>query len=160
MKTIRISERHARAIIMAAAGRAQIGLIEGHALNELRQALQRNANPLRPKKPKPKGLSLTKIRNAVNARAGYLCECGCGRWFRGVGGAAQLDHFFGRARAQSVETCWRLREDCHFNKTNNSPSAGYWLEKFIEHCRKHGYAVELEQAEARLYALNMTRGGR
>lgn len=66
------------------------------------------------------------------ARAHGRCECGCGR---ALGDYAELDHFFGRAKADENEfLCWILHRDCHHAKTNNSPSAAYWFARFIAHC--------------------------
>lgn len=91
-----------------------------------------------------------RIRAAVANRAGLECECGCGRWFRGVGGEAQLDHFEGKARNESAESCWLIRADCHEWKTRNSPSASHWLKLFVRHCDRHGYAEQARRTRDRL----------
>jgi len=79
----------------------------------------------------------------VAARAGHFCECGCGQRFSDVGltGNRTMDHFLGKARSESVETCWMLRRDCHLNlKQQNKPSRAYWLRLFINHCERFGYS--------------------
>lgn len=77
------------------------------------------------------------IREAVWERSSGCCER-CRDQMADEAG--ELDHFFGRARAkQATENCWRLCSPCHFAKTNNKPSAGFWLQRFCEHCRMHLY---------------------
>lgn len=97
------------------------------------------------------------VRAAVMERAGGICECGCGTEFRepSFNYSPQLDHFRGRARGESVESCWALTAYCHEQKTRNEPDAAAWLRKFAAHCRRHGYDREAQLAEARLSA----RGG-
>lgn len=90
------------------------------------------------------------IREACEKRAEGFCECGCGIPLTGPGRRAELDHFFGRRVPQSVRTCWLLTYQCHWEKTDNSPSAAYWLRRFIAHCGKHGYAEEISRASDRL----------
>jgi hypothetical protein len=80
------------------------------------------------------------VRAEVFRRANGVCECGCGRPLTtALAGGPTLDHFFGRARAESIETCWALRWDCHVMKTENRPSATSWLDRFVTHCRRHMY---------------------
>lgn len=76
------------------------------------------------------------IRAAVLARANGLCEC-CSTTLSLFGG--QLDHFWGKARDESVESCWMLTVDCHYQKTNSIPSSAFWLRAWIRHLRKYGY---------------------
>jgi hypothetical protein len=94
------------------------------------------------------------VRIPVMKRAGLVCECGCKRWFKGFAGAATMDHFFGKARAESVETCWALRADCHAEKTDNKlhgkTDRAAWLRKFIAHCDRYGYSAAAEEARAEL----------
>lgn len=91
------------------------------------------------------------LREAVLERAGGTCECGCGQpLFR-----AEIDHAFGRARAEeSLETCWALTPRCHFAKTNNSPSAAHWLTRFEAHAEAHGYFAAAARARTRLFFVN------
>ena len=90
-----------------------------------------------------KKLSLKKIRALVFARAKGRCECGCQRPITPETG--RLDHFFGRSRAESVETCWGLSVQCDEAKTNNRPSSIVWCRRFFVHARRHGYAEEIER---------------
>ena len=94
------------------------------------------------------------LRNAIIARSRLRCECGCGR--PAVHG--EFDHFFGRAKAEeTIATVWLLRVDCHYAKTRNHPHNADWQRRFIEHCRRHGYAESQRRAEARLHFVE-TRG--
>ncbi len=62
-----------------------------------------------------------------------------------------LDHFFGRAKAEeTIETCWVLRPECHYEKTRNWPSARHWLLKFLVHCGRHAYVSAADRAQAKL----------
>jgi hypothetical protein len=71
---------------------------------------------------------------------------------------ARVDHFFGRAKAEEVEaTCWILSVRCHFAKTNNSPRARIWFERFINHCQRWGYAASRTRAENDL-AFRLAKG--
>lgn len=82
-------------------------------------------------------------------RARGRCECGCGAYLLETG--KEVDHFFGRAKAEEGEsTCWVLSPACHFRKTRNSPDGGYWLRLFIKHCERWGYNESVIRAEARL----------
>lgn len=83
-----------------------------------------------------KNAETASIREAVFARAGRTCECGCGSALSMVTGG-DLDHFFGRKVRQSVYTTWALNRLHHHQKTNNEPSAAEWLRKFIAHCQRH-----------------------
>lgn len=142
-------------------GRASIPA-KSFAIAELEHALT-------PRKPRPLAVASRKVkaekkaskreqradvRALVMARAeanGNLCECGCGRVMDGEFILRPtLDHYFGRARAESVETCWAIAEGCHYLKSNNVPSASAWIERFITHAEKHGYTAEAERARARL----------
>lgn len=88
------------------------------------------------------------VRAAVVARANGACECGCGGWF-GFGFAAEtMDHFWGKARSESLESCWALRWDCHQRK-GAGPSAE-WLGRWMRHCLKHGYAQQFKKASDKL----------
>lgn len=87
------------------------------------------------------------LRARLITRAHGLCECGCGRPVP----PGEVDHFFGKAKAEETDaTCWVLTVDCHFEKTRNHPKISVWLERFITHCRKHGYNEAILRAQARL----------
>jgi len=86
------------------------------------------------------------VRHAVIVRSQNRCECGCGRKIP----PGELDHAFGRAKAEeTVETCWMLSVQCHFEKTRNHPDASTWLRRFAEHCDRHGYTEAASRARAR-----------
>jgi 5-methylcytosine-specific restriction endonuclease McrA len=77
----------------------------------------------------------------------------------------ELDHFFGKARSESAETCWALCRQCHRNKTDNTPSAASWLMAFITHAGFSGFTDARNMAVRRLNAMelvaratSMTRG--
>lgn len=92
------------------------------------------------------------IRRKVVERANGWCECGCGKTVTEETG--HCDHQFGRAKAEeSVSSCWFLHPSCDHAKTVNSPSASYWLVRFVRHCEKHGYAAEKDRALTKLEAL-------
>lgn len=102
------------------------------------------------------------VRAQVMARAGGQCEgrhmTANGRCLWHCAGAPlELDHFFGRGRVESAETCWALCSSCHHVKTRNYPSSAYWLERFIAHAERHGYHTEAERARARLEGIVAVR---
>jgi 5-methylcytosine-specific restriction endonuclease McrA len=76
------------------------------------------------------------VRGAVVSRAGGRCEA-CGVEVTSRSG--ELDHFFGRARSENVETCWLLCGACHFAKTNWMPARAAWLNRFRRHALLHGF---------------------
>lgn len=89
------------------------------------------------------------VAQALGARARGCCECGCGTSFSVAG--REIDHFFGRGKAEELEsTCWLLTPRCHYAKTQNSPSAAHWLQKYAAHCARYGYVEEGKRVEARL----------
>lgn len=89
------------------------------------------------------------IREAVFARAGHCCEeSECASF------PSAMDHFWGRGKeAQTIENCWALCPRHDREKTENRPSAAYWVYLFIAHCEKHGYVAEAEKAAAKLEVL-------
>ncbi len=140
--SVRISLKAAKALLESP------WQLTGPAREELRRAAEKagRAKATRASRERPKAAKLRAKRAATSAvydavaeRAGQVCECGCGRWFRGLHGAQQLDHYEGRARSESVDTCWMLRSDCHARKTANSPSAVWWRSRFLEHCKRYDY---------------------
>lgn len=161
MKRISISIRDAKAIAahlrdvpldeMTMSARDAAGrLAEEIARGQRAEAARKSRSTQRLARRKAKTARTSDVRTALVRRAGLYCECGCGQMFKGPGGVPQLDHFFGRARAESVETCWLLRTDCHERKTRNEPSRPFWLERFICHAEHHGYAPAAELARALL----------
>jgi hypothetical protein len=128
---------------------------EADALEELRAALRPKSKKTwatsRKQKREKKAAKKEKraaVREAVMMRALGYCECGCGNYVRET--ALELDHFWGRARSESVESCWALSKCHHWFKTHNEPSAEYWLKKFAKHCERHGFTDEAARARARL----------
>lgn len=106
------------------------------------------AKARREKKRLTKNEETTVIRAQVFARAEGMCEMGCGSQ------AMELDHAFGRIRVpQAASNCLALCHICHRQKTNNAPSATYWLECYFYHFEKHGYMREAGAVAARLDSL-------
>lgn len=92
------------------------------------------------------------LASALIERAGNLCECGCGLPFdTSLKGTRTFDHFAGRGRVEDcLEEIWVLRWGHHKAKTDLEPDAPSWLKRFATHCRRYGYAKQLERTEARL----------
>jgi 5-methylcytosine-specific restriction endonuclease McrA len=87
------------------------------------------------------------VYSAVATRSGGCCEaCGEDEFVAPL----ECDHFFGRARAQSVETCWMLCRGCHRKKTDGSPTSAWWFRRFIEHAHALDYRAAMALAEKRL----------
>lgn len=159
---VTISKKAARALEHAAGlSLPLLGPVDLMALSELRAALKsRPSKPARKeglakKKTKraDKNAETVEIRYAVAKRAGDRCECGCGQMFA-VFDPLEMDHFFPKGRTpQTVENCWALTRSSHALKTRNFPSAGWWLEQFIRHCKRYGYEAEAKRAQRRLDSL-------
>lgn len=122
---------------------------------ELERAISKaersSSTRLKLKQPKAEKRALKRdetitIREAVMCRAHYRCErCDV------IGRTLQLDHFFGRGKVvQTVENCWALCWLCHKWKTQNTPTAVFWLRTFAKHCDKFGYSAEAERARTKL----------
>ena len=95
---------------------------------------------------------IAKLRKAVFQRATTrgVCRCEC-CWRTITEESGRLDHFFGRAKAeQAISNCWALCLVCDVAKTTNTPTAAYWLSRFISMARRHGYAAEMARAADRL----------
>lgn len=100
----------------------------------------------------PEGRVNKDVRRAVFERENGACACGCGKSITEETG--HLDHAFGRAKAdEAVSNCWFLHPSCDHAKTTNSPSASYWLVRFVRHAAKHGYKSEEDRALTKLEAL-------
>lgn len=152
--SVRISAKAARDLLEHVKG----GLCTVRAENELQMALEalsRKRDRSKPRKASEKASRASKrertkdVRAAVMARAAEwarmaygmsnepACE-NCGAY----GGPMDMDHMRGRARSESVETCWALcggPNGCHDRKTRNLPSSAFWLEAFVRHCDKHAH---------------------
>ena len=87
------------------------------------------------------------LRAAVFSRAAGRCEC-CGLEITTRSG--ELDHYFGRARSENVETCWLLCRTCHGEKTENRPNRRWWLERFRRHAVLHGYGRAIAMVDQQL----------
>jgi hypothetical protein len=95
------------------------------------------------------------IRRACAARAEGSCEA-CGVWVGLQAEEGHADHFSGRGAGRpeaAVSNVWILCPPCDVAKTESKPNAAHWLQKFIKHAEKHGYAAEAERAGARLLVL-------
>lgn len=103
-------------------------------------------------KKRTKREKLATVREAVEARAHGRCEAwGC------TAGRMECDHFFGRARHESLETCWLLCANHHREKTLNRPDAATWLRIFETHATGHGYAAAARLAKNRLESLSLSQ---
>lgn len=87
------------------------------------------------------------VRQAVVTRAAGRCEA-CGVDLPGPMG--EMDHFFGRARSENVETCWFLCRECHQFKTDNFPTRSIWLRRFRTHAMKYGLGRALQMVDQAL----------
>jgi hypothetical protein len=161
-RSVRISWKTARAILSHIGSCAEPGFFAFEA--ELRDGMAPKRAVVAAKKRKAAKKTTKKeqtaaIRESVMWRAGGLCECGCGRQLNAnqFSYAAELDHFFPKARTrQTVKTCWALTLHCHRRKTDNNPSAEHWLERFITHAEAHGYREEAGMATRRLASLELS----
>ncbi len=117
------------------------------------------AKKVRAKKIRAKRKDTRSIRALVMERADGVCECGCRTVFSALA-PAELDHAFGRVMVkQSVSNTWALRRDCHAARTRNSPSAAFWLQKFINHTERHGFHEEFRMAARRLRSIEIQEEG-
>jgi hypothetical protein len=158
--SVRISLKAARELLKVAHLNDPFRPESSRAQDELSAAIDRatRASATRRKLRQPKEekraakrAATSAVREAVLERAQGTCECGCGEPFTfGISGLATMDHFEGKARSESLETCWALRWACHNRKTNNYPDAAFWLESFIAHCDKHAYPEAADRARTRL----------
>ena len=85
------------------------------------------------------------VRRSVARRARGRCEA-----TGAAGPKLSMDHFFGRARSETVETCWMLSPAADFDKTNNIPSRRYWLLRFRRHAALHGYGRAIAMVDQQL----------
>jgi hypothetical protein len=102
--------------------------------------------------------ALKKIRYQAFVRSSNHCECGCGRWVTEESG--HLDHFWGRARQESIESCWFLHPECDLNKTLNKPDWASWGRRFLSRVnylaltttigKRELYLEQVKQAEDRI----------
>ena len=149
---VSLSRRDAEALLDLVEGRIGVQMFrESAAVGRLRSALKpsptrtaakKERRAERAEKKATKREQRADVRAAVMARANGICECGCGHRLDEDGFLfrPEMDHFFGKSRSESIETCWLLAAAHHERKTQNFPSRVAWLEKFIEHCQRHGYA--------------------
>jgi 5-methylcytosine-specific restriction endonuclease McrA len=150
--TVRLSLRAAKAI--AASGVLTRMTTSHSAMAELDAAIakasrasatRRTLRKPKEAKRKAKREARGEVGAAVMDRAHGRCEC-CGSG----DGLLELEHFFGRARAESLETCWALCRACHRSKTDNDPSAAWWLKRFARHCEHYRYSEAEARARKRL----------
>lgn len=130
-----------------------------HLITDLDRALRGRRGSAQRRKEKRKELTeaiaaTSEVRRMVMLRAAGQCEARAIRGglhtFRCRTQGSEFDHFFGRARSESVETCWFLCTACHRLKTENKPSSAWWLEAFLSHAELYGYTDAAERAKARL----------
>lgn len=127
---------------------ASIAEVERALRPSQKKKLVRKANKAaRETKAKTKREARADIREAVLKRADGRCEA-CATGFTPLN-SAELDHFFGKARSEAVETCWALCRQCHAEKTDNEPSAADWLQYFVSHCGQFGYVSAAMWAKRR-----------
>lgn len=149
MKTIRLSLRSARWLLSV---RQELEWADGspapRVFAELKAAIARLGSTKkvatrRMKRLKKFVTALEKrtarqeVRALVMTRADGRCEA-CAFAFTALN-PAELEHFFGKARGESLEACWALCKRCHREKTDSVPSARQWATWFIEHQKQHGY---------------------
>jgi hypothetical protein len=138
---------------MARAGEALL-LLEGGAASCIRAgktlggAIAHHAQ-VRADEKKAAKASRIDIRATVAARAGGCCEnCGARR-----GKALHWDHFWGRAREESVESTWLLCPRCDREKTESWDDRAKkhnriaWLLRFGTHCFLHRYTDQIAKLD-------------
>lgn len=111
---------------------------EIHALRK-RKPLREAVKASRQKKAlkrEEKRENFSTFRKMLESRAAGRCE-NCGRSFTDFE-PSEADHFFGRGRVpETLGTVWMLDRHCHRQKTDNYPSAAYWLRAFLAHCERY-----------------------
>lgn len=100
------------------------------------------------------------------ARSGGRCENPfCQGGGLGKHNRLTLDHFIGRANAETVETCWLICQACHDLRTDENPTAIWWLNAFLQHIARFitqsaAYAAVAAEAEGlRAWKLNKRLAG-
>lgn len=160
--TVRISLKAAKALLeLVDGGQGIYGVPHEQAEQELKQALakatrasstRRELAKPREAKRKTKREATKDVRAEVLKRAGGFCEA-CGAPGTDLA-PLEMDHFFSRRNSESVGSCWMLCRQHHREKTDNAPSATYWLCLFFQHATTRGYWVEAKQAERRMAFLD------
>jgi hypothetical protein len=102
-------------------------------------------------KVKTKAERRREVYAAVDKRSGGQCEAvavvmgiRCGH------NAASHDHFWGRAREESVESVWHLCIGCDRAKTNNRPDRAWWIRSFMEHAGRRAYVGQVAKCDRAL----------
>jgi 5-methylcytosine-specific restriction endonuclease McrA len=165
MKTVRLSLKSAKVLLglLSSVSANLQSPSDRRVIAELESAVvPHRPKPLRAerlKKKRAKRVSKrekrAEVREAVMNRSVGLCEA-CVKDLT-LTDPGELDHFFGKARAESVESCWLLCRACHRAKTDNNPSAAWWLDRFDAHARFYGYTAESKRARARLEGICAVR---
>lgn len=146
-------DRIQRSLIAATpAGRAYLERIDAEKARKKRErSRRRSSRSLRAAGATKAARKATKaearraVRHLVEERAAGRCEvAGCG------GFGLEMDHFWGRAREESVESCWMLCHLCHRMKTNNMPDRIAWLETFRGHAAVNGYVAQVDKCDSAL----------
>lgn len=105
-----------------------------------------------PRKAKERVESLDRMaervacRREVAVRAKGKCEA-CNA---NAGESLHWDHFWGRAREESVESTWMLCPRCDREKTENAPTRAYWIGLFRQHCQGLGYGIQEDKCRRAL----------
>jgi hypothetical protein len=134
-------------------------------------ALRDIEHSLAPRKPKPLRTERLKEKRAkkaskreetsaiyreVEKRAGGSCEA-CGVSFNPTD-PPELDHALGRGKKrQSVRNCWLIHRGCHRSRHAGKPSREWWLERWSDHCAKHGFLPESLDALAEIHSEKLVR---
>lgn len=154
--SIKLSARSARlleALLVVLEEQGQLHTYEKQALNELRTSRRprpskRLGRERKTQRKTAKNAETAEIRAEVMARAGGVCECGCGQTFHSFN-PAELDHARGRGKApQSVQNTWLLTRNCHREKHHEESSL--WLAKYLAHSIRHRHEWERRWAEGRI----------
>jgi hypothetical protein len=141
MKTIRITERAARALV------GDYDAIQcGEAKREVNAALaklERSKVRSAPRRAKSRGAKAKRldprVYREVEMRAGDRCEACWGHFGTDAGDAPEFDHVFLRANAHSVDTVWRIHKSCHDERHASNPTRAFWLKRALDWCDRHQY---------------------
>lgn len=98
----------------------------------------------------------SELRQEIFQRCGGVCE-NCQ-----VRAAREMDHFWGRREPQHRYNVWALCTECHRAKTVNTPSAQWWVRRYLLHIARRmvehpmlapAWEAQLERCLARLEVL-------
>jgi hypothetical protein len=119
-------------------------LPELYTVREVSLPRGRNPNPV----PRGESKSARHRRIVLEVRERDRGQCCAHGWNGRCLGMLELDHFYGKAKAEeSPETLWLLCARHHRLKTDGWPGRLAWLELYRSHCTGYGYADELARLE-------------